>query len=133
MRFLSNFGCKIIFMRSVNFVINRIPSHCLKEALVTWPLSASSLLPVKSSLHSRLFDFGTVLGIQCQLISQCGGKLNLINARQETAIKVEKFAIKDLVKGKARSSKRSQMSQLFIDSNVIPKKNYDTKDCFRLL
>ena len=62
MRFLSNFGCK---MRSVNFVINRIPSHCLKEALVTWPLSASSLLPVKSSLHSRLFDFGTVLGIQC--------------------------------------------------------------------
>ena len=59
--------------------------------------------------------------------------MNLINARQETAIKVEKFEIKDLVKGKARSSKRSQMSQLFIDSNVIPKKNYDTKDCFRLL
>ena len=65
MRFLSNFGCKIIFMRSVNFVINRIPSYCLKEALVTWPLSASSLLPMKSSLHSRLSDFGTVLGIQC--------------------------------------------------------------------
>ena len=29
------FGGKIIFMRSVNFVINRIPSHCLKETLVT--------------------------------------------------------------------------------------------------
>ena len=42
MRFLSNFGCKIIFMRSVNFVINRIPSHCLKEALVTWSLSVSN-------------------------------------------------------------------------------------------
>ena len=31
MRFLSNFGCKI-------------PSHCLREALVTSPLSASGLL-----------------------------------------------------------------------------------------
>ena len=70
-----------------------------------------------------------MLGIQCKLISQCGGKLNLINARKETAIKVEKFAIKDLVKGKARSSKRSKMSQLFIDSNIILKKNYDTKEC----
>ena len=74
-----------------------------------------------------------MLGIQCKVISQCGGKLNLIKARQETAIKVEKFAIKDLVIGKARSSKRSKMLQLFIDSNVIAKKNYDTKDCFGLL
>ena len=74
-----------------------------------------------------------MLGIPCKLISQCGGKLNLINARQETAIKVEKFEIKDLVKGNVRSSKRSKMSQLFIDSNVILKENYDTKDCFGLL
>ena len=74
-----------------------------------------------------------MLGIPCKIISQCGGKLNLIKARQETAIKVEKFAIKDLVKGKARSSKRSQMSQLFMDSNDILKENYDTKDCFGLL
>ena len=74
-----------------------------------------------------------MLGIPCKLISQCGGKLNLIKARQETAIKVEKFAIKDLVKGKARSRKRSQMSQLFSDSNVLLKENYDSKDCFELL
>ena len=85
-------------------------------------------------MHSRLFDFGTVLGIPCKLISQCGGKLNLIKARQETATKVEKFAIKDLVKGKARSSKRSQMSQLFMDSNDILKETTTLKtvlDCWK--
>ena len=38
MRFLSNFGYKIIFV-----CISKIPTHCLKEALVTWPLSASGL------------------------------------------------------------------------------------------
>ena len=35
MRFLSNFGSKIIFMCSVNFGISKIPAHRLKEALVT--------------------------------------------------------------------------------------------------
>ena len=38
MRFLSNFGCKI-------------PSHCLREALVTSPLSASGLLCLKTDLN----------------------------------------------------------------------------------
>ena len=32
MRYLSNFGCKIIFKRSVIFFINRIPSHCFWES-----------------------------------------------------------------------------------------------------
>ena len=43
MHFLSNFGCKIIFMCSVNVIIgiSNTPTHCLKEALITWPLSAS--------------------------------------------------------------------------------------------
>ena len=37
MCFLSNFGCKIIFMCSVNcqFGISKITTHCLREALVT--------------------------------------------------------------------------------------------------
>ena len=38
MRFLSNFGCKI-------------PSHCLREELVTSPLSASGLLCLKTDLN----------------------------------------------------------------------------------
>ena len=31
-------------MSSVNFGISKIPTHCLKEALITWPLSTSGLL-----------------------------------------------------------------------------------------
>ena len=42
MRFLSNFGCKIIFMCSVNFW-HQQDSSSLKEALVTWSLCASDL------------------------------------------------------------------------------------------
>ena len=44
-QYLSNFGCKIIFMCSVNIIfgISKTPTHCWKEALVTWPLGASSL------------------------------------------------------------------------------------------
>ena len=43
MCFLSNFGCKIIFMCSVNFFQQQeFTTHCL--SLVTWPLSASGLL-----------------------------------------------------------------------------------------
>ena len=38
MRSLSNFGCKI-------------PNHCLREALVTSPLSASGLLCLKTDLN----------------------------------------------------------------------------------
>ena len=45
---LSN--CKIIFMCSVTFGISKIPAHCLKGALVTWPLSASGLFRVHASL-----------------------------------------------------------------------------------
>ena len=32
MRFLSNFGCKIIFMCSINFWHQKIPTLCLKVA-----------------------------------------------------------------------------------------------------
>ena len=39
MRFLSNFGCKIIFMCSVKFWHQQDSNSCLKEALVTCPLS----------------------------------------------------------------------------------------------
>ena len=35
MSLLSNFGGKIIFMSSVIFGISKIPTPCLKEALVT--------------------------------------------------------------------------------------------------
>ena len=44
-QYLSNFGCKIIFMYSINIIfgISKTPTHCLKEALVTWPLSGSGL------------------------------------------------------------------------------------------
>ena len=54
MRFLSNFGSKIIFMCSVNIiiVISKIPTNYLKEALVMWPLSASGLLCYQSVSHS---------------------------------------------------------------------------------
>ena len=44
MRFPSNFGRKIIFVGTVNFGISKIPTHCLKDALVTCPLGASGLL-----------------------------------------------------------------------------------------
>ena len=43
LRYLSNFGCKIIFKRSVIFFITRIPSHCFWESAGQWPLSASGL------------------------------------------------------------------------------------------
>ena len=43
MRFLSNFGCKIIFMCSFNFWQRQDYNSLLKEALVTRPLSASGL------------------------------------------------------------------------------------------
>ena len=43
MRFLSNFGYKLILCALSIFGISNIPTHCLKEALVTWPLSASGL------------------------------------------------------------------------------------------
>ena len=42
MRFLSNFGWKIICALII-FGISKIPTHCLKKALVMWPLSASGL------------------------------------------------------------------------------------------
>ena len=53
MRFLSNFGCRIIFMCSVNF---------LKEALVTWPLSASGrplyrVWPLRTSIFKKEIIF----------------------------------------------------------------------------
>ena len=53
MRFLSNFGCTIIFMCSVNF---------LKEALVTWPLSASGrplyrVWPLRTSIFKKEIIF----------------------------------------------------------------------------
>ena len=34
---------KIICMCSVNFGISKIPTHCLKEALVTCPVTAGGL------------------------------------------------------------------------------------------
>ena len=43
LRFLSNFRCKIILCALSIFGIKKIPTHCLKEAMVTWPLSASGL------------------------------------------------------------------------------------------
>ena len=54
MRFLSNFGGKIIFMCSVNIiiVISKIPTNYLKETLVMWPLSASGLLCYQSVSQS---------------------------------------------------------------------------------
>ena len=62
MRFLSNFGSKIIFMCSVNFGISKIPTHCLKEALVTRRLSARGLLDKlgissMTDLCLKTFDF----------------------------------------------------------------------------
>ena len=45
--FSLKFGCKIIFfMCSVNFRHQQDSNSLLKEALVTWPLSASGLSPV---------------------------------------------------------------------------------------
>ena len=52
MRFLSNFGCKIICAVS-KFGISKIPTHCLKEALVTWPLSATGLLILLVRRYAR--------------------------------------------------------------------------------
>ena len=60
MRFLSNFGCKIILVCSNNFGISKIPTHCLKEALVTWPLSASGLFtayPIRLPLTLSHLNF----------------------------------------------------------------------------
>ena len=37
------FRCKIILCALTIFGISKIPTHCLKEALVMWPLSASGL------------------------------------------------------------------------------------------
>ena len=34
MHFISNFGCKVIFMHSINFC-HTISNHCLKKVLVT--------------------------------------------------------------------------------------------------
>ena len=39
--FLSNFGCKIIYCALSIFGISKIPTHCLKEVLVTWRLSTN--------------------------------------------------------------------------------------------
>ena len=36
-----------------NFGISKIPTHCLKEALVMWPLSASGLFPGKWHLRKK--------------------------------------------------------------------------------
>ena len=60
MRFLSNFGCKIILCPQSIFGISKIPAHCLKEALVTSLLSESGLLPLWAS--NGLFPF-TVHGL----------------------------------------------------------------------
>ena len=62
MRFLSNFGCRIIFMRSVNFWHQQDSNSLFKEALVTWPLSASGLFS---------FEKQKKIGSSC--ISFCGG------------------------------------------------------------
>ena len=59
MCFLSNFGCKIIFLCSVNFCalsifgISKIPTHCWKEALVTWLLSASGVLQMDPLIQKK--------------------------------------------------------------------------------
>jgi len=44
MHFITNFGCKVIFMHFINFCHHTIPNHCLKKVLVTWPLDVRSLL-----------------------------------------------------------------------------------------
>ena len=54
MRFLSNLGCKIILCALSIFGICELPTHCLKEALVTWPLSARGLLKVVLTLLAYL-------------------------------------------------------------------------------
>ena len=54
MYFLSNFGCKIIFMGSVNFWHQQ---DCWKEALVTWPLSASGLLSSSWLARIKIHSF----------------------------------------------------------------------------
>ena len=53
--FLWNFGCKIIFMRSVSSPISKISTHCLREALVTWSFSASS----QESINPLLYGYIT--------------------------------------------------------------------------
>ena len=51
-RFLSNFGCKIIFMCSINFWHQQDSNLLLKEALVMWPLSANGLLGLFYGLNT---------------------------------------------------------------------------------
>ena len=62
MRFLSNFGCKIILMCSVDFWQQQ-DYNSLREALVTWPLSASGLFfptDLSQALASKIWaDKGT--------------------------------------------------------------------------
>ena len=59
MHFLSNFGCKKFFMCSVNFGISKIPTHFLKEALVTCPFGASGLLVLTKVIFST--DFSVII------------------------------------------------------------------------
>ena len=70
MHFPSNFGCKIIFMCSVNFGISKNSTHCLKEALVTWPLRASGLL-LPPFLTKTKTNWGMWEGQRCWLCLIC--------------------------------------------------------------
>ena len=69
MRFLSNFGCKIIFMCSVNFWHQQVksPTHCLKEALVTWPNETVCYIWLAIWLHTGV----SRAGFQCIFVQQC--------------------------------------------------------------
>ena len=49
MRFLSNFGCKIIFMYSVNFCRQQDSNSLFKGSIGLRPVSASGQLSLKSN------------------------------------------------------------------------------------
>ena len=66
MRFLSNFGCKIIFMCPVKFWHQLESNSCLKEALVTWPLSTSGLLLINRARVKCCLLFNQT--IECALL-----------------------------------------------------------------
>ena len=78
MHFVSNFGCKITFMWSVNFWHQQDYNSLFKEALVTWPLSARGLLLLKTPLsyawlleqHSKPVTYIEAISVECCHVTQ---------------------------------------------------------------